>query len=423
MTMPKREEIHPVLLRVLSSWEGVAKPKAVINTVTREFPQLTREDLAELKADGGSKWENRVRWARQDLVITGMIDPSIRGNWQLTEEGRKQAATLAPPQEYPEPEPEAVAVNEDEVEPEGPEPPPEPPRVLLSEHEALAAELRAAALDSAAPTRLEHAVARAMRFFGFEARAIGGSGRTDVLADAVLGPRRYRVVLDAKSSSKGSSSKGRVNENQINWLAINQHRQQEGATYAVVVGPEFAGGTLKSHAEEFDACLLRADDLADLVLLHAQHPLSLIELSAVFRSSPDGAAALPGVRAAAQARALRIALLRFLLDRIELFNTQAADTIMAKPEVLWGQVVGAGDQSVQGATMEDVAAALELLATIGALSGSAAEGYVSQTSRDGALRMLAAIAQVDQDAQVEAPADQSEQTAGRTDSQPHSTAG
>ncbi len=402
MTMPTRTEIHPVLLRVLAARDAPTKPKHVIQAVTEQFPELTTEDLALKKADNTSKWSNRVQWARQDLVISGDIDPSIRGVWSLTPQGRKRAAELRSEPDYPETESdlEVSKVNEE------PPKPPEPPIVLQSEHETLAAELRAAATDSAAPTRLEHAVAQAMRFFGFQARAIGGSGRTDVLAEAVLGPRRYRVVLEAKSSSKG-----RVNENQINWLAINQHRQEEEANYAVVVGPTFAGGALKSRAEEFDACLLRADDLADLVLLHARHPLSLIELSAIFRSSPEGAEALPVVRAAARARALRIALLRFLLDRIELFNTQAADTIMAKPEVLWGQVVGAGDESVQGATMEDVGAALELLTTIGALSGSASEGYVSQTSRDGAMRMLAAIAQ------VAAPAEQSARsTAGQSQS-------
>ena len=376
MTMHSRKEIHPVLLTVLSSWEGTPRAKDVVAEVTRQFPQLTTADLSKVNKDGGSTWRNRVHWARQDLVMQGLIDKSVRSVWPLTDKGVSKAMGA-----YPQIEPSALDVHDEAVPPPSDDSQPEPVSVILSEREALVEELLAAAADSADSNRLERAVADAMRYFGFDVDEIGGPGQTDVLAVAPLGPLRYRVVLDAKSTASK-----RVMESQINWLAIEQHRKTEQAEHAAIVGIDFAGGQLRQHAEEFGVCLLTVGELAELIQLHADQPLSHVVLRSVFASSPRASASLPEVRGSAADAKRRIRLLLFVLEQIDHFNTVAPDDVIVKPETLWATTLNIDE--LQGVTQLDVANALHLLEIIGAIGKSNGDGYVSQTSKAGAVAML-----------------------------------
>ena len=220
-----------------------------------------------------------------------------------------------------------------------------------------------------------------MRYFGFDVEEIGGAGHTDVLAVAPLGPLRYRVVLDAKSTASK-----RVIESQINWLAIEQHRKTEQAEHAAIVGIDFAGGQLPQHAEEFSVCLLTVGELAELIELHADQPLSQVVLRSVFASAPRASASLPEVRASAADAKRRVRLLLFVLEQIDHFNTVAPDDVIVKPETLWATTLSIDE--LQGVTQLDVANALHLLEIIGAIGKSNGDGYVSQTTKAGALAML-----------------------------------
>ena len=376
MALPSRQQIHPVLLRTLLDFGEAAKPAVVVPIVTKAFPELTEDDLKQEKKDGTNKWTNRVHWARQDLVISGHIDGSQRGIWRLTPQGQDRARQIQPvggckPTPYP-------------GRKDGKPPPIE---VAKGEHERISQRLIQSSIDSRHPQRLEVAVAEALQFLGFDAAQIGGSGQTDVLVQAHLGPRRFRVVVDAKSTASH-----RVADTQINWLSIDKHRQEFEADYAVVVGPEFAGGAVKDNAEQFDVCLMKAQELADLVQMHATRPFALTDLAVVFGASPYAAAGLADARAAAHARARRAQLAWFLLQQIDQFNRSAPDDVMAKAEVLWGAVVASQDLSVQGSTMNDVRDVLQLLETIGILADANGDGYVSQTSTTGAVQMLAQFA-------------------------------
>ncbi len=224
-----------------------------------------------------------------------------------------------------------------------------------------------------------------MRFLGYDVVEIGGPGQTDVLAIAPLGSLRYRVVLDAKSTSTK-----RVIENQINWLSLEQHRKDEHAEHATVVGIEFAGGQLQKRAEDFGVSLLTVDGLIDIIRLHAQHPLTLVELRTVFASAGRSANSIPEVRAAAAQRARRMRLFLFLLKQIDHFNAVAPDDVIVKPETLWATTLS--EDELVGVSQLDVADALQLLELIGALGKSNGEGYVSQTSLEGSIQLLGAIA-------------------------------
>ena len=309
--------------------------------------------------------------------MTGLIDGSERGVWKLATEpvGTESGST--------------ITVEQSHTANGGDEHTPPPLEVLPLPAEFISQELQAASIDSSNSERLKRAVADPMRFFGFEVEEIGGPGRTDVLAVAPLGISRFSVVLDAKASAKG-----KVTEAQIDWLAIQRHRSQERADFAVLVGSAFAGGQLQSHAKDFGVSLLKIDELVELVGLHAIRPLSLVDLRAVIESVPFASEALPGVREAVINSKRRINLISFLLESIQRFNKEAPDTVMAKPDVLHGLVVASTDPGVRGASASEVSDTLAMLETVGILSNPNEDGYISQTSLSCAYQMLTHFGQL-----------------------------
>ena len=207
------------------------------------------------------------------------------------------------------------------------------------------------------------------------------------------------MVIDAKSTASG-----RVSENQINWLTIDQHRKQESAELACVIGPGFAGGALTQRAEDLSVCLMTTEELAELVRLHAEKPVTLIELKHAFAASPHASDGLHNVRSAANERARRMYLLMFLLRKVDEFNRESPDELMVKPDVLWG--AAAGDPDVKGATRSDVANALHLLEALGILAEADGGAYRPQTSLAGALQIVGAYGRLSNTAEDE-PGEQS----------------
>ena len=94
MVMPSQDDIHPVLLRILLENSGGIETVAVYPLVTRAFPELTSDDRERLTKDGRNLWENRIRFARKDLVDAGLLDNSQYGVWKLTQAGMAEAEAL-----------------------------------------------------------------------------------------------------------------------------------------------------------------------------------------------------------------------------------------------------------------------------------------------------------------------------------------
>ena len=440
MPLPTVPETYPAILRVLLRLGGAGRLREVLPLVTEEFPEIAPEDVALTRKQGGSLWKNRVEWGRMHLVRVGYIDNSQRGVWALTDAGREaaqraldgtfkmpprpqslKAAGIAKPE--PAPEPPAPVISE-QPDPPGPVLPPpvagfravaeptadaggydadsEEPSddddapeaaapalsVVASHPERIADGLEAAAVDSGSPARLEAAIAEALRFLGFEAEHIGGSGRADVVAYAELGVDRYSVVLDAKSSGQG-----RVMEGQIDWVTIQEHQRRERADLSCVVGPAFAAGRLPERAREYRTRLLDAGQLAQVVRLHAESPLNLAELRPLFSDQPDIDAVLRDLATASSERARRVHLLRRLLDTIDNLNRAQPDAVLAKPDLLLGSMLAQPGEP-QGTTRAEIEGALNLLETAGILRRSNGEGYVSQTTTSGAEQILSALAGV-----------------------------
>jgi len=445
MTLPTVTETYPAILRVLQRLGGSSTLREVLPLVTEEFPEIAPEDVALTRKKGDSLWKNRVEWGRMHLVRVGYIDNSQRGVWALTDAGRDAAqraldgtfkmpprpknlkeAGIAEPEPAPEPPAPAISgtISERPQQPDPPGPVLPPPiaglravaeappaaggydaepdepsddddapeavapslSVVASHPERIAEELESAAVDSGSPARLEAAVAEALRFLGFETEHLGGSGRTDVVAYAELGVDRYSIVLDAKSSGQG-----RVMEGQIDWVTIQEHQRRERADLSCVVGPAFAAGRLPERAREYRTRLLAAEQLARAVRLHAESPLNLAELRPLFSDQPDLDAVLRDLATASSERARRVRLLRRLLDTIGNLNRAQPDAVLAKPDLLLGSMLAQPGEP-QGTTRAEIEGALNLLETAGILRRSNGEGYVSQTTSQGAEQILAALA-------------------------------
>ena len=378
MTLPSRAEIHPVLLRVLHDFGGRATVRDAVPAVVAQFPNITDQELTEPMADGKSnKLENRIRWARQDLVKSEHIDGSERGVWKLTPRGRAAAEGSAPDT----PTPGSI----EEAEPQPYRPDPLPVAIVPNDFERVAAELLAAGIDSAHPDRLERLAAEALALLGFETELIGGSGNTDVLAFAPLGIDRYTMIVDAKSASGG-----KVPEHQINWVSLQDHRQADRADYVVVVGPDFSSGQLRDRATDFNICLLTTNELAELVRRQADTPVSLVELRPLFAASPLARAALDIVGAAAERRTRRMRMIERILRTIDDYHRLKPDLVLATPETLFGLMLRDFDGNT---SLEEIQQAFALLLALGVVRQQD-NGYVLSTSLRGAQQMLSALSRI-----------------------------
>ena len=88
MAVPKFFEFFGVFLKALSDGK-THKAKDVREQIATEM-NLSAEDLAELlPSKRQSTFDNRVAWARTYLDRAGLIDTPSRGQYCITEEGRK----------------------------------------------------------------------------------------------------------------------------------------------------------------------------------------------------------------------------------------------------------------------------------------------------------------------------------------------
>lgn len=159
-----------------------------------------------------------------------------------------------------------------------------PPRTLVEPRRSqagLASELAdrvdQAAVSGGDGTALEMAVADAFQFLGFETQLIGGSGNPDIVVSAPAGQSRYTVLVETKSRSSGS-----VNQNDINFNALIQHKTKSNADFVLVVAADFAGGNLEQWAAENDVRLFRTEELRQLLLAYEEAVIPLDQLRQLF---------------------------------------------------------------------------------------------------------------------------------------------
>lgn len=130
---------------------------------------------------------------------------------------------------------------------------------------------------SDAPDEFEIALTDAFNFLGFKAKTIGGKGDTDVLLTANIGKESYKVDVDGKTSKKDI-----IQDAQINWPSLKDHKFKNNSDFVVVIGPGFAGGNLEKRAKDFEIGLLTTNELVKIVEAHSKYPFTLLELKDLF---------------------------------------------------------------------------------------------------------------------------------------------
>jgi restriction system protein len=91
--LPNKDNLHLPLLKVLSDMGGTGVARDVVEKVKKSYPKLTPDDIASTLESGGNRLNNRIRWAKQDLVISGDIDATTGwGVWRITKKGTNRLA-------------------------------------------------------------------------------------------------------------------------------------------------------------------------------------------------------------------------------------------------------------------------------------------------------------------------------------------
>lgn len=137
---------------------------------------------------------------------------------------------------------------------------------------------------------LEEALHRSFLALGFESVKMGGPGKPDGQATAVLGYRSeddnmsYSFTYDAKSTSHE-----KIQAKTASLSTINKHKRDWSADYALVVAKEFAGSddefsTISDTAKNDKVTVMRANDLIRLLLLSAPKQIGIGKLRDLFET-------------------------------------------------------------------------------------------------------------------------------------------
>jgi len=163
-------------------------------------------------------------------------------------------------------------------------------QLALSDREGIPAVAQLLRDAVANPTGLEDAVYRAFLALGFEASKIGGNGKPDGKAEAVLGysaeekSRNYSLTFDAKSTAKDKIAAGTAKLS-----GLKRHQIDYNATYAVEVSIGYQGeddldSAISKEAIQQKVTLIKVKDLARLLLLAAPKQLGLGKLKNLFEA-------------------------------------------------------------------------------------------------------------------------------------------
>lgn len=139
-------------------------------------------------------------------------------------------------------------------------------------------EMKLASRDSSNPNRFEKALRDIFEILGFDAKWIGGTGKTDILLKTHTTPKfSYIVAVDAKSTATGN-----VTEGLIDFDTIREHKNIHEANYNLIIGVSFQGDRLIERAKEHNVLLLNISDLEKIVRENQRIPLSFDSYKKLF---------------------------------------------------------------------------------------------------------------------------------------------
>ena len=241
---------------------------------------IVRNDLYGQAAKYGLNTE-KARWIAGFLIEAGLLEEPQYLHLKATPLGKALLSTLPvadPPQGGQkadqtisvEPEEENTAYQEEsKME--------DTIRLLLQASTDPMAEGKASGVA------FEEEIATVFRLMGFDAKRIGGSGDTDVVASwQDTDGKNIIAIIDGKSKSGGQ-----VSHSDISDIAIDTHKEKNNASYVAIVGPAFSGDTIKNHARKKGFALITATELGEIARATCKLGLSLQEISLLFQV-PNG---------------------------------------------------------------------------------------------------------------------------------------
>jgi Mrr N-terminal domain len=96
-TILGEEDYYAPLLNVLASHGGSAPARDVVKAVGEAMTSSLTDVDREALSSGAIRWENRLQFVRLKFVERGLMERnSPRGTWQLTDAGRREAASMKP---------------------------------------------------------------------------------------------------------------------------------------------------------------------------------------------------------------------------------------------------------------------------------------------------------------------------------------
>ena len=159
---------------------------------------------------------------------------------------------------------------------------------IQEESSQLTARLYNAARDpyaegKASGVAFEEAIAEIFNFMGFNAKRVGGSGDTDIIACwQDNNGKKITAIIDGKSKSGGFVSHGDISD-----VAIDAHKDKNNAAYVAIVGPGFSGDTIRNHAKKKSFALITDEELSEIAKHAHSLGLTLQEISLIFQV-PNG---------------------------------------------------------------------------------------------------------------------------------------
>jgi hypothetical protein len=228
-------------------------------------PRSAEDLLKVANAQYAMGWNTRAQIDRRRYLLQGfeMIAADEDGRLALTELGTSVLGQLQIQDPIAIPEPAVEVAVQDDVA--------AATEVIDRGGADLGIRLVDAASDTSDPARFEKLAAEAFAYLGYDSAWLGGAGKTDVLLVAPLGPDEgYRVIIDCKTTTHDG-----VQDHQIDWITLKDHKTQHDADYVAVLGPAFKGKRVRERAVDNSVTLFDAETLVGLLLQHARTPLGL----------------------------------------------------------------------------------------------------------------------------------------------------
>jgi hypothetical protein len=204
---------------------------------------------------------------------------------------------------------------------------------------------------------------------------------------AHLGTDQYSAVVDAKTARKG-----KINDAAINWLALDTHRKQQEATYAMVVGTGFAGGNLTRWSDQYKVALLPTASLVDVLRLHRATPFSLYDLRPLFATPGQSSYAIEQLRKVHQATKTHWELLMQVVTHVDEVNRALPGGMPVHAENLHYMLIGQRG-AANAPSVAELQEALAFLASraVGVLRPQEGGGYTLAMTTPTAQAQLRAL--------------------------------